>query len=219
MRKMKCSELVLDFDLYPRANVDSKHVTDIAQALAIGVEMPPVVIDKKSKRVVDGFHRIRAAVRVFGDAAEFEVVEKSYKSDGDLFMDAMRYNSAHGAKLDTFDKAHCVLRAVDLGIDDAAIADALHVKEEWIGELRVGRSAKDGKLHVPLKNTIKHMRGKHLTKPQAAANQKLGGMNQAFYVNQLITLIESDLLDRSNEELMKRLAVLGKLLDGVLVGV
>ena len=66
---------------------------------------------------------------------------------------------------------------------------------------------------VPLKHTIRHMAGKKLTKKQAVANKRLGGMNQMFYVNQVITLIDSDLLDTDNVELMKRIETLAQLLQ------
>ena len=61
------------------------------------------------------------------------------------------------------------------------------------------------------------MAGKKLSKPQEAANRKLSGMNQVFYVNQLITLIEADLLDKENDELLAKLQQLQVLLDGLLV--
>jgi len=59
------------------------------------------------------------------------------------------------------------------------------------------------------------MAGKELTPEQAEANRRLSGMEQLFYVNQLILLIENDLLDRSNEKLLAGLARLRELLDGV----
>ena len=67
----------------------------------------------------------------------------------------------------------------------------------------------------PIKQTIKHMAGKRLTKKQYEANEKLSGMNQSFYANQIITLIESDLLDVKNEKLIATLVRLRDLLDGL----
>ena len=106
MKKMKAAQLVLDFGLYPRNNVDEHNVKNLVDALAAGTELPPVIIDRKSKRVVDGFHRVRAHLRLFGDNAEIDVITKNYKNDAELFLDAMRYNASHGAKLDTCDRPH-----------------------------------------------------------------------------------------------------------------
>src|SRR5688572_13414948 len=60
METIKASELVEDFDLYPRGDVDGTHVLSLVQALEAGVELPPIIACKKTKRIVDGFHRRRA---------------------------------------------------------------------------------------------------------------------------------------------------------------
>ena len=57
------------------------------------------------------------------------------------------------------------------------------------------------------------MSGRTITSEQQEANGKLSGMQQAFYANQLIILIESNLLDTENKELMIRLEKLAELLE------
>ena len=220
MRKMKLSELVLDFDLYPRASIDTYHAGEMQRSVEAGAELPPIVIDKKSKRIVDGFHRQRVYSRLYGVDCEVDVIEKTYRSDKELFLDAARLNSGHGLKMDSHDKAHCALRCIDLGIDDGDIAAALHVDTKWLGDLKASRTATtSGGLSVALKRTIQHKAGKHLNKEQVAANERLSGMNQVFYVNQLVTLIEAKLLDMDDEELLVRLRHLGELIDVVCVAV
>jgi ParB-like chromosome segregation protein Spo0J len=227
MTTIKIAELVFDTTVYPRMNIDSAHVGHIAQAMQAGADMPPIVVEKKTYRIIDGFHRGKALMKLFGPDHEIEVVEKSYRTEAALFLDAIRYNSGHGAKLDTYDRTHCVLLAQKLGIDTSDLAEALHVNEDWIGKMAVDRTANAGRLAadapkgasltVPIKKTIKHMAGKTLNKVQQEANVKLSGMNQSFYANQLITLIESRLLDTSDERLLDRLKVLHDLLEDLLV--
>lgn len=219
MRRMKAAELILDFELYPRNNVDSHNVRNLVDALAAGAELPPVVSDKKSKRVVDGFHRTRATLQHFGPDAEIDVIEKSYKDEGEMFLDAMRYNAQHGAKLDPCDRTHCVIIAERLHIPLDAVAGVLHMPVDKLGALRQDRTAKSHGLSVPIKQTIKHMAGKKLNERQVQANDRLSGMNQSFYANQLIELLESKMLNTEDEKLMQRLQVLHGLLDGVLVAV
>lgn len=216
MRKMKAAELVLDFDLYPRNNVDSNNVAYLVAALAAGVELPPVVIDRKTKRVVDGFHRVRAHLRHFGQDAEIEVIEKTYKSEGDLFLDAMRYNAGHGARLDPCDRTHCVIIAERLSIPLEAVAGALHMPVEKLGELRTHRTARGaGGLTVPIKRTVvPQYSGRKLTRAQEQANQKLSGMRPMMYVNQLILILEQfpDAIE-DNEETQAGLQKLHGLLE------
>lgn len=217
MKKMKACELILDFDLYPRNNVDSHNVRNLTDALAAGSELPPVIIDKKSKRVVDGFHRVRAYMNHGGEDAEVDVVEKVYKNDAEMFLDAMRYNASHGAKLDPCDRTHCVLVAERLSIPLDAVAGALHMPVDKLGALRNTRTATTDGMTIPLKRTVQHMAGKKLTTRQTEANDKLSGMSQQFYANQLIELIESKMLNLKDEKLIERLRVLHGMLDGVLV--
>lgn len=213
---IKASELVEDFDLYPRGDVDGSHVLSLVQAIESGVSLPPVVACKKTKRIADGFHRRRALMRFHGDDVTIPVVLKAYKNDAELYAEAMMANSAHGRRLTSVDFSRAMTKGRALGMDDATIAKCLHLTIDKVTELVIDRSAKCGRITVPIKRTISHMAGKVLTKEQSAANDKLSGMNQAFYANQLITLIESDLLDKADERLIERLRVLHGLLDAIL---
>ena len=217
MKMVKASELVEDFDLYPRGDVDSSHVASLAEALLAGEEVPPILADKKTKRIADGFHRRRAFIKNGGPDALVPVVFKDYASDADLFLDAMEHNSGHGRRLTSVDAVRSATKAKAFGLDDIVIAKALKMTIERVGALVIDRTAKCGAVTVPLKQTIRHMAGKKLSKPQQEANRKLSGMNQVFYVNQIVTLIENDLLDKENEDLMLRLQVLQGLLEGMLV--
>lgn len=215
MRTFKVSELVFDFGFYPRMQVDAQHTAYIADAMAAGYEFPPIIVDKASRRIVDGFHRARGAQKLHGKDATITGIEKHYKDDREMFLDAMRYNSSHGRTLTVYDRAHCALLGADLEIDDEALAGALHVSTQSIGELRTNRFAKSDSKLIPIKRTIAHFAGRRLTKGQVEANRKLSGMEQTFYANQLILLIENDLLETANENLMERLAVLAMLLRKV----
>jgi len=221
MRTMKCAELVLDFDLYPRNNLDGHNIRAIADARKAGVELPPVIADKKSKRVVDGFHRVKERLQTGGPDAEIEVIEKTYRNEKEMFLDAMRYNAAHGARLDPCDRTRCTIIADRLRIPLDSVAGALNMPVDKLAGLKADRTARgNGQgLTVALKHTIRHMAGKKLTKRQREANDRSSGMNQAFYVNQIIDLIEADLLDKADEKLLERLRKLHGLLEELLAAV
>lgn len=213
MTKHPISALVFDFTLYPRGSLDSHHVTEISQAILAGVTMPPIVIDAKSKRVIDGFHRGHGLKRLYGESYETECVEKRYKNEAAMFVDAMRYNASHGRALSAHDKAHCLLLAEKLSIDMATVGSALNLTPERIGEIRASKIGTVQGQSIALKNTIRHMAGEQLSNAQSAANDKLGGMNQLFYVNQLVTLLQNGLIDTANEDLQRGLLRLLDLLN------
>jgi ParB/Sulfiredoxin domain len=217
MRTIKASEIVLDFTLYPRNNVDEHNVRTIVDAILAGETLPPVLIDRKSKRAIDGFHRTKAYLRA-DENAEIEVIEKTFKDEAAMFLEAMRLNASHGARLDPCDRTHCVIVAERLNIPLDAVAGALHMPVEKLGNLQADRTAKTSRgLSVPLKRTFRHMAGKKLTKSQVAANERSSGMNQSFYVNQVIEMIEAELIDKEDNKLFERLAYLHGLLERVVV--
>ena len=221
MKEYKLSDLVLDYAIYPRKEIDRQHAAILQEAIEGGAVMPPLVLETKSHRVVDGFHRYRAYKHIAKDNVDFVVrcIEKTYKSEALLFLDAMRYNAEHGRALNKFDRTHCIIMAHQLKVSDRDIAAVLHVQVEAVKRLVVDRTATrvNGKQTLmPIKSTIRHMAGKKLTVEQSECNDKLGGMQQSFYVNQVILLIENSLLDIENDKLMERLVKLAELLEGVL---
>ena len=203
MKTHQLAELVLDFDMYPRGKVDSHHAAQMVASIEAGAELPPLVIDKKTKRLVDGFHRWRAYKQAYGLNYKVTCIEKTYKDDGELFLDAMRYNASHGRALTQHDKTHCLIMAKNFKLSDNLVSEALNLTAERIGELRSTRIAGVAARPIALKQTIRHMAGQKLTKKQETANTKLSGMNQLFYVNQVCILIENDLVDTDNSQLAK----------------
>lgn len=212
---LKVSELVEDFDLYPRADVDSGHVSHIVDAIAAGAELPPIVACAKTKRIVDGLHRERSYRRLYGDNCEVQVILKTYRDDGELFLDAMRYNSAHGRNMTSYDRTHAMMLAERLEIDPEAVASALNMSIDRVTSWKVTRAVKiEGTRRMqPLKQPIRHMIGKVLTKEQAEIVPKLGGNQQLFYVRQLQMLIEQEMLDTENDQLLAELHALAGLIQ------
>ena len=213
-RNVKVGELVLDFNLYPRHQVDSTNVKLLATALEAGAEFPRIIVEGKSLRVVDGFHRDKAYFRAFGPDHEIEVECRTYGSDAEMFLDCVELNAAHGKQLSPFDRARILIRADEFRITVDQLAGALHLTVDRAKDLMVRKTAMgNGSKPVVLKNTLKHLAGSRLSKKQKEGNDRAGGMNQLFYLNQVINLINNDLLDMDNENICKALGVLGGLLS------
>lgn len=216
--KIALAELVFDYDLYPRSEIDTQHVSYLGEAMDAGAEFPPIVGCAKTKRISDGFHRATLYKKRMKPDDKIEFVAKQYANDAELFADAIRYNSGHGRRLTTHDKTRCLILAEKIGLRVEDVASALSLTVDAVGKLRADRV---GELRVspthtealPLKRTIRHMQGTPLTPAQAKANEHLSGMQQLFYVNQIIMILENDLLEPDNEELNERLIALSSLID------
>lgn len=211
--KMKLSDVVLDFDLYPRSQIDTTHVRHLKDAIEAGEPIPPMIVDAKSKRNVDGFHRYKGYASVLGPDAEVEVEIRSYKNDAEMFADAMSLNARHGNVLSPYDRVRCINRAESLGLTVRQISGALGLTAVRIEEIRLGRSAVGpGGKTITLKSTARHLTGKKVTKKQIEANEKSSGMNAAFYVNQVINLIDGDLIDWEQDYIAQRFTELKRLM-------
>ena len=225
------SDLILDYNLYPRSSIDRQNVRSIVEAMETGVELPPVIACEKSKRVVDGFHRVAAMKRVRGDDAEIAVEFRRYRTEGDLFAEAIRLNAPHGLKLNRTDRLRCYHLAKRLGVKEATIAKALSIDLKKLRSLIEERTATNGRPEpsepsekprepepVILKPANKHLAGSRISEQQRLGNDRTGGNSQRFLVDRVIDLFECNLLDRSSETLMERLRHLRDILSSAELG-
>lgn len=212
--KIKLTEIVEDFDLYPRGDVDSQHVSHIADAIEAGADIPKILLCEKTHRIVDGFHRKRAWQRVLGVDGEIEVLTKHYKTEAELFLEAMRLNAGHGRNLSSYDRTIAIEKAIRFDIDPAQIASALNLKVERVTGYKTERCAKleNSRRLIPLKQPIRHFAGRTMSKEQSEIVPKLGGNNALFYVHQLKMLIENEMIDLENRALLDGLTELGDII-------
>ena len=210
---MKVSELLLDYDLYPRDRIEPYNVNQMVEALKAGRELPPIIVDRKSLRVVDGFHRVRAYQKLYGLDAEIPVELRDYKDDAQMFTDAVRLNANHGRQLSTYDRARCIARAESLKLEPEVISSMLNMTVERIAEMKAERFATYKMEPRVLKRTTAHLAGKELTDDEAQYNIKAGGMHQTFYINQVIAMLEADTVNWENQKVLNGLKRLYDLLD------
>lgn len=203
--------LIEDFTLYPRTMVCPTHVNALIDALKVDVDLPPIVADKKSSRVIDGFHRLAAYRRLKVDTVAVEWL--NCKNEQELFAFAVEANAGHGRPYSPYDRARIRGRAEDLGFTLERVGQILKMPVESLTaqKERVFAADPEGK-PTPLKNTIAWKAGQRLTEREMKANEKLGGMNATFYVNQVIELLEARLIDPRNEGLQASLLKLHELL-------
>jgi hypothetical protein len=219
---IKAAELIEDFRLYPRSQVDTTHVRNIAEAMMAGEKFPSIIIDEQN-RIIDGFHRKRATLRVFGDEADIEVEVRQYVNDKERFLDALRYNSRHGKGITGVEQTGAILKAQGFKIDPKFIASALGISQERVKEIvqcKVGNIRQGTTAHgdpVPLKRSMQHFAGKEMTVEQVKVNDMAPGTPQSLLINQLIGFIESGSLQLENEKIVNGLIHLKELLNGLVL--
>jgi len=201
--------LVRDFTIYPRDKVVNQNITDMVRALKAGKQLPPLIVDRESLRIIDGFHRFEAHTKFHGPDVEIEVQFEEH-DDASLFVRAMETNVSHGVKLSQFDKIKCVQKGESLGITRDDIADALSMTRKTLDGTVERKTAIDGEV---IKRTVGHFAGKPMNPKQKAYNLRAGGMDQKYYIDQVTSLLESDSINWANENVVESLEHLRQALE------
>jgi len=213
MPNKQIASLVLDETIYPRHTVSVANVSAIAEAILAGADIPPILIDSGSNRVIDGFHRVRAFERLYGAEAEIPVVSKRYKDRKAMLTDAIRHNVGRGQDLTRWDSLRCVELAEEVGMPINTLAGLLQWQPERLQaytESKRGTTLDDRK--VMLKRSLRHRVGRPLTEAQEEVNRTSSGMSVLFHINQIVSLLETDMLPES-EQVAERLRHLCELAE------
>lgn len=213
VQKVRVADLVEDLDVYPRTQVNSVNVTNLVSAIEAGCKLPPLIADNKTLRIVDGFHRRRAYLKVLGGDASVAVDLRSYASDAALFSAAITANIQHGLPLQEIEKRRVVLRLQGFGVDNDSIAGVLRTSPDRIEKicLRVATVVDDngGSIRLePLKRPVFHLQGAQMTEVQARAHRSAPGTSYLLTIRQLRDAVRFDLLDRSDGRVIAELRAL-----------
>lgn len=207
------AELVEDESIYPRHAVDREHVTALTMALQSGAVLPPLIVDKASKRIVDGWHRVRCYRRVIGETAVVDVELRAYANDGEILLDAIALNATHGRRLDRQDQVRSVLLGERAGVTEVQLATVLHMPVERIPTLRIRFAgvpegtpdAVPGTNTIALKRPVAHLAGVQLTSAQAAAHHSAPGTSYLMVVHQIRDALRFELVNQADQRLQAAL--------------
>ena len=128
---LSISSLLLD-DSPRQDGENGEHARMLAEAEE---QLPPIVVHDQSMRVIDGIHRIRAAVM----RGKKEIEAKIYHgTDDDAFMLAVRLNIAHGLPLTRADRIAAAIRIIGSHPEwsNRMIASTTGLSAGTVGKLR-----------------------------------------------------------------------------------
>lgn len=206
-RMVKAAALVEDFNLYPRTKVDATHVRNLVRSMKAGCEMPPVLIDKKTKIIVDGIHRTRAALQLGGDLAEIQATIRSYKNRAAMLLDAIDINAAHGHRLHERDLRRSLKLCDDLGIEREVARVHLHVTDEDVEKLAISVIINDETDEVvPNKRGGEWLAGQRLTSAQIEDGlEPVRSLEVGRLCRELSRLLRHDLVNWSDDRIKNEL--------------
>jgi hypothetical protein len=219
-RLFPAADLIEDFALYPRHHVSDFHVGEICRAIEGGTEMPPIVACRRTKRIVEGFHRRRAYLKL--GISKIEVEFRDYDSDSEHWQDAIRLQPK-GLNFDPRDELRIMQISMDkFKLSEEYIAQMLktsvsHLRKikprfATVQEAEQAKSAMRRKParkpeRIALKGSTRHLSGQTITRRQADANERAPGLPYQALVSQIIDGLRNSLVPSpaENPRLWERL--------------
>ncbi len=222
--KVKAIDLIFDWNLWPRQSaqkLDGTNLSRMKEALASGFSLPPIIVNKKDLRIVDGFHRTRAVLDLYGDDAEIDAYLREYANDGAMFLEAGVTNHHHGLPMSPKDRAHFISRCRrGYKIPWPAIAEALSMDVAKVKEFLEKRTARtESGETIPLPASASKQYGGRTdlnVEEEHYVRTETGYGGPSMHVSILINAILANSIEL-NAKNIERLRQLRQLIDDLLI--
>ncbi|CAM5422716.1 hypothetical protein SAVIM40S_05483 [Streptomyces avidinii] len=123
---------------------DAEHVTRLAE---LDVPLPPILVDRRTMRVIDGMHRLLAACLRGQESIDAELFEGTPE---EAFLRAVEANVTHGLPLSQKDRRAAATRIIEAHpqMSDRAIARASGLGAKSVAAIRRASAGEAGQLAV-----------------------------------------------------------------------
>ncbi|HSR76414.1 MAG TPA: hypothetical protein VLN57_07485 [Xanthobacteraceae bacterium] len=194
--KLQLNRIVLDEKLRARASgLNPLAVHRLVEAYGAGARFPPLIVEKGTHRLVDGWTR-HAAYQLLG-LKQIDVEIRSYHDETELFADAVRFNIQHGQPFTGYDIKHAIARLEKLGLGHSAISELVRMSIPKIEDIVRGFGHSATGEAIPLKRGVEYLHGQQISELQVKAMRRLGGV-ATFHARQLVLRLEQDLWPHDN---------------------
>jgi hypothetical protein len=122
----------------PRSGgIDDAHLRRLAERAA---DLPPIVVHRQTMRVIDGMHRLRAAIQ---DSREVVMVTFFDGSEDEAFLRAVELNVEHGLPLSLSDRKAAARRILvaNAGLSDRTVAVKTGLSDKTVAAIRARSGA------------------------------------------------------------------------------
>ncbi|MFG1794851.1 ParB N-terminal domain-containing protein [Nocardia sp. NPDC049149] len=121
-----------------------EHIRALAEVDAV---LPPILIHKKTMRVIDGIHRVKAAVLRGATTIRAQLFDGT---DHEAFVLSVRMNNSHGLPLSLSDRRAAAARILAQFPEwsDRAIAATVGLAHGTVGRIRLSSTDQDGQSNI-----------------------------------------------------------------------
>lgn len=224
-KKVKVLELVMDWKLWPRheaGKLDTTNLAKLRDILKSGRSFnTPMIVDSKSLRITNGFHRSRAFLDVFGDDVEAEVILRDYADETAMRIDSARQANSGDLQLTPKDKVHFALGMRRDRVPWPLIADALDMDVERVRKLVEGRSitTQDGvriAVSAAVAPLAEHLEGRKADSEQEHFARTANGSPPAMHVRMTLNALRAEGAIVYDEKMISMLRELWEVIGAIL---
>lgn len=203
IEQVKLSEIVEDMAIYPRGSVSEVRVADLMYALDAGDTLPLPLIDRATRKTVDGVHRIHAYRKRLGGEGMIDVEVQEFPGDLEMIKESARINHLHGLPLGRYDQRVAYLKIKQFGGTDEEAAAALGVTQTRLLQIVV-RQADSPQGAIALKRGTEHLGGSYLTAEQVTEIRRMRGAPARSKITELTRLIQRGLVPLEHDADLRR---------------
>lgn len=154
---------------------DDEHIKRLAES---GSDLPPILVQQGTMRVIDGMHRLRAAILNGRRSIEVEFFDGD---DEEAFIRAVERNVAHGLPLTLADRKDAAARILGFrpALSDRSVASMTGLSPKTVGAIRArlseeiprldARQGRDGRLR-PLDSSEGRLRAAEVVRKNPGAS-------------------------------------------------
>jgi Domain of unknown function (DUF4326) len=126
------ADVVLDMDIYPRAEWNQSTVERYVEALSAGDQFPPIILEANTNRLLDGMHRYQAHRRL--GRSEIGAEHHAIPADVPPLLYAGSLSTRHGDRLSNKDMQAIVRRVLTDNPDFSmvTVAKCFHVTRQTV---------------------------------------------------------------------------------------
>jgi len=212
-------DIIINDGIYPREKPSEVRIGEYLSSYKAGAKFPPVIVDIKTKQLIDGRHRYDMYRKA--GAQQIEVEWREFENEKELIWYAINLNSTHGLKLTTFDQARCIIMGESAGMTEEELSSAMVITKSRFETIRVNRirNVEVGTIQGPdkkdipkfesvaVKRIISEATEDTVNTAQLAAQKSMGCMRALVYIKESIHILKLNLLQFSdvNADFVKQL--------------
>lgn len=211
---LKLKSIQINEKLYPRVKCSWQTTYDYAESMKAGAKFPPIIVAlyKGNYYLVDGRHRLEAYRLNKEEYVQAEVMRN--KTEHQIYLEAVKRNISHGRPFSVQEKVGIIKRLQDIDYDLDKISKIVNIPVKRIKQFIVTKvtSTLSGE-PVILKAPLEHFAGIQVSDDFEQRQDKFSAHSQIDLLDQTINLLENELIDLTDDEVVKKLEKLALLIN------